>query len=57
MGLGKMVLRRWLRARAAYEFVSAVDVLFMKLFGSFWGHFEPAEVMLVLSKDEAPASS
>ena len=53
MGLGKMVLRRWVRARAAYEFVSAVDVLFMKLFGRFWGHFEPAEVLLVLAKDEA----
>ena len=54
MGLGKTVLRRWLRARAAYEVVSAVDLLFLKLFGRFWGYFQPGEVMLVLAKDETP---
>ena len=51
MGLGKMILRRWLRGRAAYSLVSAIDVFCMKMLGSFLPQFHPGEVLLVLAKE------
>ena len=57
MGLGKMVMRRWLRGRGVYTVISTIHILCLKLFGSFWPHFAPAEVLLVLSKDEATSAT
>ncbi len=57
MGLGKMVLRRWVRSRSAYTMVSAIDVFFMKMLGGFWSHFAPAEALILLSKDDAAPST
>ncbi len=57
MGLGKKVLRRWLRGRGAYSFVAAIDRASLGL-GRVSPWFEPGEVLMVLSKEgEAPATS
>ncbi len=57
MGLGKMVLRRWLRGRGAYSLVAAIDRASLGL-GRVSPWFEPGEVLMVLSKEgEAPATS
>lgn len=50
MGLCKLVLRRWLRGRAAFEAVAWLDALAVKLLGRFSPLFEPGEALLLLAK-------